>query len=87
MYKRNPFENEVIEASMCPTCLKREKCEIKEQVAMEERIATSMTGHISVTVKCNSYVERKDKPPQEFFDRFRKDLDIINEFQKRGGRQ
>ena len=81
MYKRNPFENTVIEASMCPTCHKREKCEIKEKVSFEERIATASTGHISVTVKCNSYVERKDKPPQEFFDRFR------NEMQKRGGRQ
>ena len=52
-----------------------------EKVSFEERIATASIGHIKVTVECRNYVERKDKPPQEFFDRFK------NGMQKRGGRQ
>lgn len=45
------------EASWCRTCLKREKCKIKEEVAFEKNmIDFAQKSHLRVKVECKEYI-------------------------------
>lgn len=52
------FERTNKEASWCRTCMKRDKCDIKETVAMEQRLAAPYpVKHVKVTVHCRYYMK------------------------------
>lgn len=52
------FDKSKKEAIWCRTCMKRDKCDIKETVAMEQRIVSSYAvKHVNVTVRCRDYMK------------------------------
>lgn len=42
------------QSSWCATCMLRNTCEVKEEVAIEERIATG-TRYLKISAKCAMY--------------------------------
>lgn len=51
------LHDETPEASWCRTCVKREKCKIKEKVSIEEHmISFARIDHLKVKVECREYI-------------------------------
>ena len=46
------------EATWCRTCLKRDKCDIKETVAMEQKLVVPYpVKYVDVKIKCRNYIK------------------------------
>lgn len=51
------------EATWCRTCLRRDKCDIKETVAMEQKlVAPYPVKYIDVKIKCRKYIKDSKLP-------------------------
>ena len=51
------------EATWCRTCLKRDKCDIKETVAMEQKlVAPYPVKYVDVKIKCRKYIKDSKLP-------------------------
>lgn len=51
------------EAAWCRTCLRRDKCDIKETVAMEQKLITPYpVKYVDVKIKCRSYIKDSKLP-------------------------
>lgn len=51
-------------ASWCRTCARRNTCQIKETVAMEQRLVSPYpVKHLEVTIKCRRYIKDGKLPP------------------------
>lgn len=60
------------EASWCYRCLRRDTCQDKENVYMEQRVLDTLR-YTEVTAKCLGYMQDtrvKEKPPESIFDKF-----------------
>lgn len=54
---KNIFERMNKEATWCRTCLRRDKCDIKETVAMEQKlVAPYPVKYVDVKIKCRNYI-------------------------------
>lgn len=61
------------EATWCRTCLRRDKCDIKETVAMEQRlVAPYPVKYVDVKIKCRNYIKDSKLPdkPDVFVSMF-----------------
>ena len=57
------FERINEEATWCRTCLRRDKCDIKETVAMEQRLVVPYTvKYVDVKIKCRNYIKDSKLP-------------------------
>ena len=55
---KNIFERMNKEATWCRTCLKRDKCDIKETVAMEQKLVVPYpVKYVDVKIKCRNYIK------------------------------
>lgn len=55
---KNIFERMNEEATWCRTCLKRDKCDIKETVAMEQKLVVPYpVKYVDVKIKCRNYIK------------------------------
>lgn len=55
---KNIFERINKEATWCRTCLKRDKCDIKETVAMEQKLVVPYpVKYVDVKIKCRNYIK------------------------------
>lgn len=46
------------EATWCRTCLRRDKCDIKETVAMEQKLVVPYpVKYVDVKIKCRNYIK------------------------------
>lgn len=55
---KNIFERMNKEATWCRTCLRRNKCDIKETVAMEQKlVAPYPVKYVDVKIKCRNYIK------------------------------
>ena len=63
---KNIFDRMNKEATWCRTCLRRDKCDIKETVAMEQKlVAPYPVKYVDVKIKCRNYIKDgklPDKP-------------------------
>lgn len=60
---KNIFERMNKEATWCRTCLKRDKCNIKETVAMEQKlVAPYPVKYVEVKIKCRNYIKDSKLP-------------------------
>lgn len=60
---KNIFERMNKEATWCRTCLKRDKCNIKETVAMEQKlVAPYPVKYVEVKIKCRKYIKDSKLP-------------------------
>lgn len=51
------------EATWCRTCLRRDKCDIKETVAMEQKlVAPYPVKYVDVKIKCRKYIKDSKLP-------------------------
>ena len=51
------------EAIWCRTCLRRDKCDIKETVAMEQKlVAPYPVKYVDVKIKCRKYIKDSKLP-------------------------
>lgn len=51
------------EAIWCRTCLRRDKCDIKETVFMEQRlVAPYPVKYVDVKIKCRNYIKDSKLP-------------------------
>lgn len=51
------------EATWCRTCLRRDKCDIKETVAMEQKlVAPYPVKYVDVKIKCRNYIKDSKLP-------------------------
>lgn len=51
------------EATWCRTCLRRDKCDIKETVAMEQKlVAPCPVKYVDVKIKCRKYIKDSKLP-------------------------
>lgn len=51
------------EAIWCRTCLRRDKCDIKETVAMEQKLVVHYpVKYVDVKVKCRNYIKDSKLP-------------------------
>lgn len=51
------------EATWCRTCLRRDKCDIKETVNMEQRLVTPYpVKYVDVKIKCRNYIKDSKLP-------------------------
>ena len=61
-FKRSPYEPQ--EASWCRICIRRNTCQDKAVVAMEERMVSPYPiKHLEISVKCRLYVKDIKLPP------------------------
>ena len=55
---KNIFDRMNEEATWCRTCLKRDKCDIKETVAMEQKLVVPYpVKYVDVKIKCRNYIK------------------------------
>ena len=55
---KNIFERMNKEATWCRTCLRRDKCDIKETVAMEQKLVVPYpVKYVDVKIKCRNYIK------------------------------
>lgn len=55
---KNIFERINKEATWCRTCLKRDKCDVKETVAMEQKLVVPYpVKYVDVKIKCRNYIK------------------------------
>lgn len=60
---KNIFERMNKEATWCRTCLRRDKCDIKETVAMEQKlVAPYPVKYVDVKIKCRNYIKDSKLP-------------------------
>lgn len=60
---KNVFKRMNEEATWCRTCLRRDKCDIKETVAMEQRLVCPYpVKYIDVKIKCRNYIKDSKLP-------------------------
>lgn len=60
---KNIFERMNEEATWCRTCLRRDKCDIKETVAMEQKlVAPYPVKYVDVKIKCRNYIKDSKLP-------------------------
>lgn len=60
---KNIFERMNKEATWCRTCLRRDKCDIKETVAMEQKlVALYPVKYVDVKIKCRNYIKDSKLP-------------------------
>lgn len=60
---KNIFERMNKEATWCRTCLKRDKCDIKETVAMEQKLVVPYpVKYVDVKIKCRNYIKDSKLP-------------------------
>lgn len=63
---KNIFNRMNKEATWCRTCLRRDKCDIKETVAMEQKLVVPYpVKYVDVKIKCRNYIKDSklsDKP-------------------------
>lgn len=51
------------EATWCRTCLRRDKCDIKETVAMEQKLVVPYpVKYVDVKIKCRKYIKDSKLP-------------------------
>lgn len=50
-------KQELVEASWCKNCRRRNTCKNKEAVAFEENMVERVTRHLDVTAKCARYIK------------------------------
>ena len=55
---KNIFDRMNEEATWCRTCLRRDKCNIKETVAMEQKLVVPYpVKYVDVKIKCRNYIK------------------------------
>lgn len=55
---KNIFDRMNKEATWCRTCLRRDKCDIKETVAMEQKLVVPYpVKYVDVKIKCRNYIK------------------------------
>ena len=55
---KNIFDRMNEEATWCRTCLRRDKCDIKETVAMEQKLVVPYpVKYVDVKIKCRNYIK------------------------------
>lgn len=55
---KNIFDRMNKEATWCRTCLRRDKCDIKETVAMERKLVVPYpVKYVDVKIKCRNYIK------------------------------
>lgn len=60
---KNIFERMNEEATWCRTCLRRDKCDIKETVAMEQKLIVPYpVKYVDVKIKCRNYIKDSKLP-------------------------
>ena len=60
---KNIFDRMNKEATWCRTCLRRDKCYIKETVAMEQKlVAPYPVKYVEVKIKCRNYIKDSKLP-------------------------
>lgn len=60
---KNIFDRMNKEATWCRTCLRRDKCDIKETVAMEQKlVAPYPVKYVEVKIKCRNYIKNSKLP-------------------------
>lgn len=60
---KNIFERMNEETTWCRTCLRRDKCDIKETVAMEQKlVAPYPVKYVDVKIKCRNYIKDSKLP-------------------------
>lgn len=60
---KNIFERMNKEAIWCRTCLRRDKCDIKETVAMEQKLVVPYpVKYVDVKIKCRNYIKDSKLP-------------------------
>lgn len=65
-FLKQAFKSMNQEASWCRTCGRRDKCNMKETVAMEQRLINpSPVKHLKVTVQCEEYIKDGKLPPDK----------------------
>lgn len=51
------------ESTWCRTCLRRDKCDIKETVAMEQKLVVPYpVKYVDVKIKCRNYIKDSKLP-------------------------
>ncbi len=51
------------ESTWCRTCVKRDKCDIKETVAMEQKLVVPYpVKYVDVKIKCRNYIKDSKLP-------------------------
>lgn len=65
-FLKQAFKSMNQEASWCCTCRRRDKCNMKETVAMEQRLINPYpVKHLKVTVQCEEYIKDGKLPPDK----------------------
>ena len=60
---KNIFDRMNKEATWCRTCLRRDKCDIKETVAMEQKLVVPYpVKYVDVKIKCRNYIKDSKLP-------------------------
>ncbi len=60
---KNIFDRMNEEATWCRTCLRRDKCDIKETVAMEQKLVVPYpVKYVDVKIKCRNYIKDSKLP-------------------------
>lgn len=60
---KNIFNRMNKEATWCRTCLRRDKCDIKETVAMEQKLVVPYSvKYVDVKIKCRNYIKDSKLP-------------------------
>lgn len=60
---KNIFDRMNRESIWCRTCLRRDKCDIKETVAMEQKLVVPYpVKYVDVKIKCRNYIKDSKLP-------------------------